>query len=81
MPIWHVPSYLHPDSAYEIFNQSVKSIAKQRKKGGRGQSERRTGEREGRYWQKKRRNRVEHIGAFKTHSHMSAKDMYMHCLT
>lgn len=55
MPIWHVPSYLYPASAYEIFSQSVKSTAKQRKKGegdrargeqekGRADSGRRKGE-------------------------------------
>jgi len=32
-------------------------------------------EREGKGGQKKRRNRVEHIGPFKIHSHMTAKDM------
>lgn len=38
MPIWHVPLYLYPDSACEIFSQAVKRIAKQRKgdEGGKG---------------------------------------------
>lgn len=37
-----MPSYLYPASAYEIFSQSVKSIAKQRKK-GEGDREREKG--------------------------------------
>ncbi len=38
-----MPLYLYPDSAYEIFSQAVKSIAKQRKK---GEGDRARGERE-----------------------------------
>lgn len=52
-----MPSYLYPASAYEIFSQSVKSIAKQRK---RGEGDRARGEREkGRVDTSKRKEETE----------------------